>query len=121
MAQRGEPQIRLRPRSKIALDNDWPSLATTDLSVLAKWSEETPEANAACVAKAEPGGVWFWEVDKPEALQRMEQETGKKITNAFRVRSSPGRGHYHFRHDSLSLSKLGNIAQGFVKGGDWSA
>lgn len=120
MAERGEPVIRLRPRSKIAADSNWPELATTDLETLFKWSLESPEAGCASVAKAQIGGVWFWEVDNPLAVQRMEAETGKKITNAFRVRSSPGRGHYHFLQTPASIA-MGNIAQGFVKGADWSA
>lgn len=120
MAKRGEPQIRLRPRSKIAMDSDWPSLATTDLAILEKWSAETPDANAGSVAKSEIGGFWFWEIDKPEALQRMEAETGQRLRDVFRVRSSPGRGHHHFLQSVASIA-MGNIAQGFVKGEDWSA
>ena len=120
MAERGVPQVRLRPRSKIAIDSDWPSLATTDLAVLSRWNSETLDANAASVAKAEIGGFWFWEVDKPEAVQRMEAETGQSLGNVFRVRSSPGRGHHYFAQSPASIA-MGNIAQNFVKGGDWSA
>ena len=50
---KGVPVIRLRPRTKIAFDPDWPALATMDESVLRKWDLETPDANCAAVAKAE--------------------------------------------------------------------
>src|ERR1700676_2594198 len=42
MAERGVPQIRVRPNSKAAFDKDWPSLATTDLQRLAALSAELP-------------------------------------------------------------------------------
>lgn len=120
MAQLGEPQIRVRPATKVAMDSDWPKLATTDLEVLKKWNSETPNASAASVAKAEPGGFWFWEVDHASAIQRMESETGRSFDHVFRVRSSPGKGHFHFKQSIKSI-QMGNLAQGFVKGGDWSA
>lgn len=119
LAARGIPQIRLRPRTKIAMDSDWPSLATTDLEILKKWSDETPDANTGCVAQAVLGGIWMFEVDSPEALQRIEKETGQKIPLTFRVRSRPGRGHVFFKQTSESIA-LGNVAQGYVKNGDFS-
>jgi len=116
----GAPVIRLHPRSKIALDSDWPSLATKDLAVINRWNLETPDANCAAVAKAEMGGVWFLELDRPEALHRIESQAGQKIPPTFRVRSSPGRGHFYWKQSADSLA-MGNIAQSFVTGGDWSA
>ena len=110
----------LRPRSKIAFLSGWESLASTDIFQILEWNEKFPDANAAAVALATLGGVWFFEVDRPEVIQRIEKETGKKIPKTFRVRSSPGRGHFYFRQ-SLASIKMGNIAQGFVKGNDWSA
>jgi hypothetical protein len=120
MVLRGEPQIRIRPQSKIAFDLNWPALATTDVSILSGWSKETPDANAASVAKAVIGGYWFWEVDSTKAIRRMEEETGKKLSDYFRVRSSPGKGHFHFKQSAKSIA-MGNISQGFVIGNDWSA
>lgn len=117
---RGLPVIPLRPRSKIAALDNWPDLATTDISQIQKWNQEMPDANCACVAQANPDGFWVWEVDSPEAVQRCEQETGQRIPKTFRVRSRIGRGHIFFRHSTQSLA-VGNISQAYVKGGDWSA
>jgi hypothetical protein len=117
--QKGVPVIRLRPNTKVAMDNDWPSLATTDTAILQHWNQETPDANCAAVAKASLDGVWFLEVDAPEVLARIQEDTGQKIPKTYRVRSRPGRGHYYFRHTPESIA-LGNLPQGYVKGGDFS-
>ena len=116
---KGAPVIRLRPRTKIAQDSDWPSLATKDATVIQKWAAETPESNCAAVAKAEIDGVWFFEIDDPSVVGRIEAETGKKIPETYRVRSRPGRGHFYWKQTFESIA-LGNVAQGYVKNGDFS-
>jgi len=116
---KGAPVIRLKPRSKIALDSDWPTLATTDMETISRWSIETPDAGCAAVAKAQIGGTWFFEIDDPSVVSRIEVETGQKIPLTYRVRSSPGRGHYYWKQTPESIA-LGNVAQPFVKNGDFS-
>jgi hypothetical protein len=120
MASRGVPQIRIRPGSKIALDNNWPELATTNLDVLKRWSEENPDANSASVARNSLDGYWFFEVDSSNVIERIKAETGQQIKDAVMVRSRPGRGHYYFKQTPASIA-MGNISQGFVKYNDWSA
>lgn len=117
--QKGVPVIRLRAKTKIAMDTDWPMLATTDPAILQQWNQETPDANCAAVAKATLDGVWFLEVDAPEVLARIQEETGQKLPKTYRVRSRPGRGHYYFRHTPGSIA-LGNLPQGYVKHADFS-
>ena len=117
--QKGVPVIRLRPRTKIAMDSNWPQLATVDLFTIQRWNQETPDANCAAVAKAVLGGTWFIEIDAPEVIIRIEKETGQKIPKTYRVRSRPGRGHLYFRQTPESIA-LGNLAQGFVKNNDFS-
>ena len=118
-AERGVPQIRIRPNSKAAFDKDWPSMATTDLGRLASLSAELPTCNSASVAQARLGGFLFLEVDSPEVVQRIQAETGKEIPATYRVRSRPGRGHFYWAHTPASIA-AGNISQGHVKNGDWS-
>ena len=60
------------------------------------------------------------EVDSPEVVKRIQAETGKELPATYRVRSRPGRGHFYWRQTPSSIA-MGNIAQGYVKGGDWSA
>src|SRR6266700_862377 len=120
LVARGVPVIPLLPKSKIAFRKDWPDQATTDLVQVEAWDKQYPDANAASVAKATPTGFWFLELDRPEAGQRIEEETGVRVPDTFRVRSRPGRGHLYWRQSPASLA-MGNIAQGFVKYGDWSA
>lgn len=117
---RGIPVIPLRPKTKIAFLTGWEKLATTDLSQVETWDREYPDANAASVAKAHIGGYWFLELDRPEAGQRIETETGQRVPDTFRVRSSPGRGHLYWKQNARSLA-MGNITQNFVKDTDWSA
>ena len=116
----GVPVIRLRPRTKEAMDMGWPSLATTDPSILEKWNGETPDANCGAVAKAELGGYWFLEIDDASLPTQIETETGQKIPRTYRVRSRVGRGHFYWRQSPTSLA-LGNVAQGYTKGGNFSA
>lgn len=117
---RGIPVIPLRPKTKVAFLSGWEKLATTDITQIETWDREYPDANAASVAKAKLGGYWFLELDRPEAGQRIEAETGQRVPNTFRVRSSPGRGHLYWKQNAKSLA-MGNIAQNFVKDTDWSA
>ena len=118
MIERGVPVIPLRPKTKIALLTDWPNKATTDLAVIEKWAEEYPEANGACVAQGKLGGYWMLEVDDAALPSKIESEIGQPI-KTFRVRSSPGKGHYYFRHTPSSLA-VGNITQPFVRDRNFS-
>lgn len=119
LAARGIPVVPLRPKTKIAFLDKWQDLATTNAAQIQTWATEYPDANCASVARAEEGGVWFFEIDKPEVVQRIESETNQKLPRTFRVRSRPGRGHYYFRQNAASIA-MGNIAQGYVKGEDFS-
>src|SRR5260221_13732970 len=87
---RGIPVIRVAARAKIALDKNWPELATTDPEVIAKWNEETPACNSAFVAQAKIGGVWILETDSIIPSQKYEEATGKKFTRTFTVQSREG-------------------------------
>lgn len=119
LAARDIPVIPLRPRTKIAFLEGWQELATTDAAQIEAWDAQYPDANCACVAKAQPGGVWFWELDNAEVAETFKKETGLALPKTFRVRSRPGRGHFYFRHNAASIA-MGNIAQNFVKGEGFS-
>jgi hypothetical protein len=122
LAKMGVPITPVRAGTKRAFLPDFPTTATTDLTQLAAWDKLYSDCNAACVARAEVGGIWFWEMDSQDVMPRIAKETGHNVLteiNTFRVRSRPGRGHFYFRHNSLSLS-LGNISQTYVVGQDWS-
>lgn len=119
-ASKGVPVIRLRPNSKAAMDTGWPDLATTDIEVLKRWNQESPESNCGAVAQPKLGGFFFFEVDSPEVVRRIEQESGQQIPATFRVRSQTGRGHFYFRQTFASI-EMGNLSQSFVKHSDWSA
>ena len=116
---RNLPVIPLRPRSKIALLNNWPELATTSIETIREWGERYPDANCAVVAEGKIGGNWILELDNPELTSRIESETGQALPKTFRVRSSPGRGHLFFKQTPASLA-MNNITQNYVKGNDFS-
>ncbi|MDA4129154.1 MAG: bifunctional DNA primase/polymerase [Thaumarchaeota archaeon] len=120
LAERGIPTIPLRPRTKIAFIPEWETLATTDIAQIELWDNQYPDANCASVAQGKLRGVWFFEADSPSVFQRIKKETGQSIPLTYTVRSSPGRGHVYFKQTKQSI-ETGNIAQGFVKEGDWSA
>lgn len=116
----GVPTTPVRPNSKQAFLPDFPNTATTDLTQIIAWDVEYPNHNGAALAKAIPGGVWFFETDSPDVVPRILKDTGKTLPETFRVRSRPGRGHYYFRQTAASIA-MGNISQSYVVGQDWSA
>ena len=116
---RGIPVIPLRPKTKIAIEANWPQLATTDVVKIEAWQQQYPDANCGAVALARADGKWFWETDSPEAVERMERETGHKLPDTLQVQSSQGKGHNYFNQSPASLA-MGNLAQGYLIGGDHS-
>jgi putative DNA primase/helicase len=119
MVSRGIPVTVLRVKDKPAILPEWQKTATTDITQIQKWAAQYPENNVGAVARAEIGAVFFLEIDSNEVLRRIKTETGKAMPDTFSVRSSPKRGHFYFKHTAKSIA-CGNIAQGYVKGGDWS-
>jgi hypothetical protein len=119
LAKMGVPMTPVRPGTKRAFLPDFPTTATTDITLINTWDLLYPDHNGACVARAEVGGVWFFEVDSKDVIPRMERETGQSIPDTFKVRSRPGRGHFYFRHNAASIA-MGNITQTYVVGQDWS-
>jgi hypothetical protein len=114
------PVIPLRPKTKVAFLSNWNDIATTNQLQVDKWDEEFPEANGACVAYAKPDGVWFFEIDRPDILDTIQKETGRRMPDTFMVRSSPGRGHYYFKHTAASI-EMGNAQAKDDNGELWSA
>ena len=93
LAKMGVPITPVRPGTKKAFLPDFPTTATTDLQQIYAWDKLYSDHNAACVARVEEGGVWFFEVDSADVIPRLgECETGQKMPQTFRVRSRPGRG-----------------------------
>jgi hypothetical protein len=119
LAKMGVPVTPVRPGTKRAFLPDFPTTATTDLDQIGVWSVQHPDCNVACVARAEEGGVWFFETDSTSVLPRLQKETGQTMPATFMVRSRPGRGHFYFRHTPASIA-MGNISQTYVVGQDWS-
>lgn len=123
MAARGVPITPVRPNTKKAFLENFQNTASFDPAQIHAWAQQYPNYNAACVAWARPGGVWFFEVDGPDVLGRIYHETGHDLLaeiNTFRVRSRPGRGHLYFLQNLGSIA-MGNMQQAHMKHGDWSA
>ena len=119
-ADRDIPVIRLKPRSKVAFETGWPTLASTSIEQIDKWAYESPNANAGAVAKATLDGFCYFESDDPSVLTRIETETRQTIRGiTFEVQGRPGRYHFYFKQTPESIA-LGNIAQHYVKHEDWS-
>jgi len=118
LIERGVPVVPVR--GKIAFISKWENIATTDRSKILEWGQDYPDLNVACVAKAQPGGVWFFEVDRAGLVEQIERETGHKIPDTFMVRSSPGRGHFYFRQSAASIA-MGNCQASDAQGELWSA
>lgn len=120
LSKMGVPCTPVRPNSKQAFLPEFQKTATTNLEQLIAWDTMYPNHNGAALARAEEGGVWFFETDSPNVVPRILAETGKTLPDTFRVRSRPGRGHYYFRQTPASIA-MGNLSQTYVVGQDWSA
>src|SRR5229473_1306161 len=107
LIERDVPVIPLRPATKVAFIKTWESVASIDLEQVKEWSQDYPDANVASVAKAQPGGVWFFDADRAGLVKKIESETGQKIPGTFMVRSRPGAGHYYWRQNAASIA-MGN-------------
>jgi len=119
LAKLGVPVTPVRPGTKRAFLPDFPTTATIDLNQIAAWDTQYSDCNVACVARADEGGIFFFEVDSPDVIPRLEKQSGQIMPNTFKVRSRPGRGHFYFRHTKASMA-MGNISQTYVIGQDWS-
>ena len=105
----------LAPRTKIPVDasmNEWQNLATLDPAQILRWDSKYPAANCAAVAKAEPNGIWLLDIDSPVGANMLGLP---RIPKTFRVRSSPGKGHYYFRHNTASLALANQKAYYSIK------
>lgn len=108
MAALGIPLIRLKPHTKLPLDNGWQNRATTDADTIRGWFSKDPNTNYACVAKANE--FVFFETDQPGVIERYEAETGNKMPSTFTVQSRVGRFHHYFLQADASRA-CGNITQ----------
>jgi hypothetical protein len=106
LIERGIPVVPVEPGQKRCTMAGWPSLASTDSSVLSLWSKVNPNYNTAAVAKLD--GFCILDCDTPDLVEQIESETGCKMPATFTVRSA-GRGcpHVYFRHTDRSRT-LGN-------------
>lgn len=115
------PVIPLRPESKVAFLHNWQDEATLDMTKIHAWAQQDPNYNCGAVARAKPGGIWFFEVDQENFHKVIEQQTGQKMPETFAVRSSPGRGHFYFLQTPASIA-MGNCNGKDAAGAEaWSA
>lgn len=91
---------------------NWPDIATTDLNQINRWAQECPDANCCSVAYGTVGELCILETDDNSVIEKIQAETGNDLQElrTFKVRSSPGHGHFYFRHSADSVA-VGNIAQ----------
>jgi Bifunctional DNA primase/polymerase, N-terminal/Primase C terminal 1 (PriCT-1) len=120
LAVLGVPVVPLLIRSKKCTLPGWENKSTTNITQINVWEAEMPGRNYGVVAYARPGGIWILEVDSPDVLKRLSEETGKILPKTMRVRSSVGRGHIYWRHTPASIA-MGNLQQSAVEHGDFSA
>jgi hypothetical protein len=109
LLERNVPVTLLRPESKIAILSDWQLTATTDLAKVREWIGQLGEnCNVAAVCKAEPGGIWIFELDRENFDKMIEQQTGEQMPKTLVICSSPGRYHYYFAQTDASI-QMGNL------------
>lgn len=121
LVARGIPVAPIPAGTKAAKLSNWENLATTDLAKITEWgSNGYANGNTAAVAKAQPGGTFFLEIDKRNFHLDIEKQTGQKFPDAFKVSSRPGegRGHLYFRHTPETIALAQQIAKAYISGKD---
>jgi hypothetical protein len=69
-----------------------------------------PSHNAAVISKRGPGNLMFIDIDSPGVLERIEGETGRKISGTTysvcsRPQSVPYKRHLYYRQTAYSVRK----------------
>jgi hypothetical protein len=124
---RSVPVIPLRPQTKIAFVPAWQNAATLSAAKVREWAQQDPDCNVGAVAKAQQGGVFFLEIDRPNFHQVIQEQTGQKLPTTFAVssRKGEGRGHFYLRHTpaSIALGSAKDVYSGKDENGKeaWSA
>jgi hypothetical protein len=121
MIGRNVPVIPLHPRTKVAFKTNWTELASTDPVWIDMWDMENPDYNGACVAYARPDGTWFFEVDDPSIVKRIENETGQKIPVTFTVCSSGEKRHFYLKQTDASIAMKNRNGKDLEGKESWSA
>src|SRR6516165_54113 len=97
---KGIPVTPLQPNSKKAFLPGWQTSASRDPAQIEEWSMMYPSAKCGAVATGEPDGIWLFNADTPNVLDRIATETNHdlltEVPSCF-VRSRAGRGHCYFR------------------------
>jgi hypothetical protein len=116
LAERGIPVSIAREKTKVAFLHGWESSATTNLEQVTKWNDEFPNGNVVCVAKSQPGGFCYFEIDKANFHQDIQEQTGQKFPDTLIVSSSPGKGkgHFYFRSTPASIAFQKSCGKAYV-------
>lgn len=118
---RGIPVAPIPARTKGSDLKNWENLATTDQSVISEWAKgKYADGNTAAVAKAQPGGTFFLEIDKPNFHKEIQEQTGQTLPQTFMVSSRPGegRGHLYFRHTPETIALAQQVGKAYISGKD---
>ncbi len=121
MIHRNVPVIPLRPKSKEAFLANWTELASTNPIQIDSWDQQYHDSNGACVAYAKPDGTWFFEVDDPSTIKRIENETGQRIPETFQVCSSGEKRHFYFKQTDASTTMKNRNGKDAEGKETWSA
>src|ERR1035441_2192121 len=73
-------------------------------------AKKYPNHNAAVISKRGIGNLMFLDIDSPGVLERIEEETGQKISGitfsvCSRPQSAPYKRHFYFRQTEYSVKK----------------
>ena len=116
MIARGVPVIWIPPIEKKASLLGWQDQATTDREKVVEWGAAYPEANIACVAKAQPGGLFFLDIDKIGFEQDIQRLAGKQLPATFAVRTGKGGQHFYFRHTPETIRLAQEYGKSYISG-----
>lgn len=100
-ARQGYRVLRLRPGTKIPMDQEWQINATTDAETIALWWSEVPTANIG-LATGKDSDLWVLDIDSghgkaaKKSLKALEKAHGP-LSRAYKVRTPSGGGHLYFR------------------------
>lgn len=116
MITRGVPVIWIPAGEKKASLLGWQDQATTDPTKIDEWGAVHPDANVAPVAKAQPGGFFFFETDKIGIEKDIQRLAGKQLPDTFVVRSGKGGQHFYFQHTPETIKLAQEYGKSYISG-----
>lgn len=111
LVNRGFRVTPVHPRTKSGVMRNWQNHQATTPDEIRKHAHYYPNHNVGVVGKRGVGRHMFLDIDAEGVVERIEQETGRKVPKTYTVssrpQSAPYKRHFYFTQTEYSFKKFG--------------